>query len=79
MYSSDADGRNTLRDVIPSSPSTVLTSDDIVQALASSEDNGATLDLARKGLTDVGEAGAEELANIIQETDSAVVRYCPVS
>ena len=60
-------------------PSLSLTRDHITDALAKSPDGGATLDLAYKGLTDVGESGAEELATVGQDeeadTDSPVVRY----
>ncbi|KAI0636774.1 RAM signaling pathway protein-domain-containing protein [Trametes polyzona] len=59
-------------------PSLSLTRDHITEALAKSPDGGATLDLAYKGLTDVGESGAEELATVGQDeetgTDSTVVR-----
>ena len=60
-------------------PSLSLTRDHITEALAKSPDDGATLDLAYKGLTDVGESGAEELATVGQDeenaTESPVVRY----
>ena len=60
-------------------PSLSLTRDHITEALLKSPDGGATLDLAYKGLTDVGESGAEELATVGQdeesETDNSVVRY----
>lgn len=57
-------------------PSISLSRDHIDEALAKSPDNGATLDLAHKGITDVGESGAEELANIGQEdgAESSVIR-----
>ena len=59
-------------------PSLSLTRDHITEALSKSPDGGATLDLAYKGLTDVGESGAEELATVGQdeeaESDSPVVR-----
>lgn len=49
-----------------------------MDALKKSTDNGATLDLAHKNLTDVGEDGAEELANIGQGAEdiahSTVIR-----
>ncbi|KAI1794556.1 RAM signaling pathway protein-domain-containing protein [Ganoderma leucocontextum] len=55
-----------------------LTRDHITEALTESPDGGATLDLAYKGLTDVGESGAEELATVGQDeqtrTESSVVR-----
>jgi hypothetical protein len=51
----------------------------ITDALKKSPDNGATLDLTHRGLTDVGESGAEELATIgredIVEDESSVLRY----
>ncbi|OBZ69069.1 Leucine-rich repeat-containing protein sog2 [Grifola frondosa] len=59
-------------------PSVSLSRSHITDALSKSPDNGATLDLARKGLTDVGESGAEEMAMVGQEddtgADSTVVR-----
>ncbi|TBU65619.1 RAM signaling pathway protein-domain-containing protein [Dichomitus squalens] len=59
-------------------PSLSLTRDHITDALAKSPDGGATLDLAYKGLTDVGESGAEELATVGHDeqtgTESSVVR-----
>ncbi|KAI0362346.1 hypothetical protein OH77DRAFT_1441806 [Trametes cingulata] len=59
-------------------PSLSLTRDHITEALAKSPDGGATLDLAYKGLTDVGESGAEELATVGMDEDtgaeSTVVR-----
>ncbi len=55
-----------------------LTRDHITDALAKSPDGGATLDLAYKGLTDVGESGAEELSRVGEDeqtsTGSSVVR-----
>lgn len=55
-----------------------LTSDHITDALAKSPDGGATLDLAYKGLTDVGESGADELSRVGEDeligTRSSVVR-----
>lgn len=55
-----------------------LTRDHITDALAKSPDGGETLDLAYKGLTDVGESGAEELATVGHDeqtgTESSVVR-----
>ena len=89
---SGSDGEHSLRKSSTASrtpslsplPSLSLTRDHITEALAKSPDGGATLDLAYKGLTDVGESGAEELAFAGQdeanESDSAVVRYvlrCP--
>lgn len=60
-------------------PSLSLTRDHLTDALAKSPDGGATLDLAYKGLTDVGESGAEELATVGQDddnvTESPVIRY----
>lgn len=44
------------------SPSASLTDQHLAEALANSPDNGATLDFTHKGLTDVGEDGAERLA-----------------
>lgn len=64
----------------PSSPlpSISLTRDHITEALLKSPDNGVTLDLTHKDLTDVGESGAEELATVGQESEegssSTVVR-----
>ena len=52
-------------DALPS-PSLSLSRDHITDALQRSLDDGATLDLAHKNLTDVGEDGAEELANVGQ-------------
>lgn len=66
MSSSDAD-----RVLPPTSPfpsttqshaSASLTDQHLVDALANSPDNGATLDFTHKNLTDVGEDGAERLA-----------------
>lgn len=65
----------------PSIPHSVsLTRDHITEALAKSPDNGTTLDLTHKGLSDVGESGAEELSMVGQsedsdEMESTVVRY----
>ncbi|KAI0748324.1 RAM signaling pathway protein-domain-containing protein [Daedaleopsis nitida] len=83
---SASDGEPSLRK-LPSSlrntalsplPSLSLTRDHITEALAKSPDGGATLDLAYKGLTDVGESGAEELATVGQDgeivTESPVIR-----
>ena len=84
---SGSDGEHSLRKSSTASrtpslsplPSLSLTRDHITEALAKSPDGGATLDLAYKGLTDVGESGAEELAFAGQdegnEADSSVVRY----
>lgn len=71
---------SSLRNAVQSPlPSLSLTRDHITEALAKSPDGGATLDLAYKGLTDVGESGAEELATVGQDgeivTESPVVRY----
>lgn len=59
-------------------PSISLSRDHITEALLKSPDNGATLDLTHKGLSDVGESGAEELATVGQDTEegssSTVVR-----
>lgn len=64
-------------------PSVSLSRDHITEAFKKSPDNGATLDLTHKSLTDVGEDGAEELANVGQGEDataeSAVVRYARYS
>ncbi|KAI0256779.1 RAM signaling pathway protein-domain-containing protein [Lactifluus subvellereus] len=50
----------------------------ISEALLKSEDNGATLDFSHKGLSDVGEYGAEQLATIgredSMEDESSVLR-----
>ncbi|TFK91250.1 hypothetical protein K466DRAFT_583015 [Polyporus arcularius HHB13444] len=83
---SGSDGEHSLRKT-PSTlrnaslsplPSLSLTRDHITEALAKSPDGGATLDLAYKGLTDVGESGAEELATVSQDdeslTESPVIR-----
>jgi hypothetical protein len=59
-------------------PPTSLSSVHISDALRCSTDNGATLDFAKKNLTDVGESGAEELATIGREEaedESSVLRY----
>ncbi|KAH9951890.1 RAM signaling pathway protein-domain-containing protein [Amylocystis lapponica] len=83
MSSSEAEvpsGRlssHTIRNGVSSPlPSISLSRDHITEALSKSPDNGGTLDLAHKGLTDVGESGAEELATVGQEDggDSTVVR-----
>lgn len=59
--------------------SVVLSHEHIQDALSKSPDNGGTLDFAHKGLTDVGEAGAEEIATLPvgQEGDNSAtaVRY----
>ncbi|KAI0306496.1 RAM signaling pathway protein-domain-containing protein [Multifurca ochricompacta] len=54
---------------MPSSPTftTSLNHIHISEALLKSEDNGATLDFSHKGLSDVGEYGAEQLAAIGRE------------
>lgn len=63
----------------PPLSSTSLSHYHITDALNFSPDNGATLDLTHKNLTDVGESGAEELATIgredIVEDESSVLRY----
>lgn len=62
-------------------PSTSLGHEHITDALLRSPDNGATLDLAKKNLTDVGEFGAEELATIGREDlddESSVLRYAGI-
>jgi hypothetical protein len=54
----------------------------ISEALLKSEDNGATLDFSHKGLTDVGEYGAEQLATIGREDsmeDESSVLRCALS
>jgi hypothetical protein len=59
-------------------PPTSLSSSHISDALHRSTDNGATLDLAKRNITDVGESGAEELATIGRteaEDESSVLRY----
>ena len=65
--------------VSPPLPSTSLSHIHIADALKQSPDNGATLDLTHRNLTDVGESGAEELATIgredIMEDESSVLRY----
>lgn len=75
---SSSDGEHSLRKSSGTSknatlsplPSLSLTRDYITEALAKSPDGGATLDLAYKGLTDVGESGAEELASIGLDEDT---------
>lgn len=63
----------------PPLSSTSLSHVHIAEALEQSSDNGATLDLTHRNLTDVGESGAEELATIgredIVEDESSVLRY----
>lgn len=71
MPSSDADSlqaRMVSAKTGPHSPlaSVLLTREHITEALKKSTDNGATLDLAHKSLTDVGEDGAAALAGIGQ-------------
>ncbi|KAI0664592.1 RAM signaling pathway protein-domain-containing protein [Cubamyces menziesii] len=76
MYGSDGEhslrkSSGTLRDAALSPPPSLsLTREYITEALAKSPDGGATLDLAYKGLTDVGESGAEELASIGLDEDA---------
>lgn len=58
-------------------PSVSLSRDHITEAFKKSPDNGASLDLTRKNLTDVGEDGASELAYVGQpdaDGKSVVVR-----
>ncbi|KAI0273711.1 RAM signaling pathway protein-domain-containing protein [Gloeopeniophorella convolvens] len=69
----------------PSSPTspTSLSHAHISEALLKSEDNGETLDFSHKGLTDVGESGAEQLATIgredLMEDESSVLRITVAS
>ena len=57
-------------------PSISLTHAHISEALLHSPDNGTTLDLAKKSLTDVGDSGAEELAVIGKDNlKNVVLRY----
>lgn len=88
MPPSDADslnGRSTpaRNGAVSPLPSVSLSREHITEALAKSPDNGATLDLAHKNLTDVGEDGAEELATVgtgnADESDSTLVRYAVCS
>lgn len=51
-------------------PSISLSRDHINEALLKSPDNGATLDLAHKNISDVGEDGAEELATVGRGNDA---------
>ncbi|KZT11311.1 uncharacterized protein LAESUDRAFT_747064 [Laetiporus sulphureus 93-53] len=70
MSESDVDSRpaRSLRNGISSSlPSVALSNKHIMEAIARSSDNGATLDLAHKDLTDVGESGVEELATVCRD------------
>lgn len=53
---------------LPSS-SYILTKAHILDAIARSTDNGCTLDLSNRNLTDVGETGAEELAQVGRDGD----------
>lgn len=58
--------------------STSLSHVHIAEALLRSPDNGATLDLTKGKISDVGESGAEELAAIGRtepEDESSVLRY----
>ncbi|TFY67445.1 hypothetical protein EVJ58_g1617 [Rhodofomes roseus] len=81
MLSPDLDGRTPSHAYRngASSPlhSVVLSHEYIFEALVKSSDDSATLDFTHKGLTDVGEAGAEEIAAVGQEAgdSSTVVRY----
>lgn len=74
-------GRSVRNGTASPLPSVSLSREHITEAFQKSKDGGATLDLTHKGLTDVGEDGAEELANVGQEAesggDSSVVRYVP--
>ena len=45
-------------------PSRTLTKAHILDAIAKSNDDGATLDISNKNLVDVGEAGVEALAQV---------------
>ncbi|KAH9842729.1 RAM signaling pathway protein-domain-containing protein [Rhodofomes roseus] len=80
MLSPDLDGRTPSHAYRngASSPlhSVVLSHEYIFEALVKSSDDSATLDFTHKGLTDVGEAGAEEIAAVGQEAgdSSTVVR-----
>ena len=49
--------------------SNVLTKAQILDAIARSNDDGCTLDLSNKNLVDVGEAGADALAQVGREDD----------
>ncbi|KAH8106781.1 RAM signaling pathway protein-domain-containing protein [Cristinia sonorae] len=74
MIPSDADalnGRSTpaRNGSLSPLPSVSLSREHITEALSKSPDGGATLDLAHKSLTDVGEDGAEELATIGRDDD----------
>ena len=57
----------------------VLTKAHILDAIARSNDDGVTLDLSNKNLIDVGEAGAEELAQVGRGDDlvdeCSILRY----
>jgi hypothetical protein len=61
-----------------STSTTSLNHEHISEALHRTDDNGATLDFSHKGLTDVGEYGAEQLATIGREDpmedESSVLR-----
>jgi len=56
-----------------------LTEEHIAEALQQSPDNGATLDLTHRNLTDIGEDGAEYLATVVRdsslEDESSILRY----
>lgn len=79
MLSSDVGGqiRNYANGNLYALPPVALSRDHIDEALAKSPDNGATLDLAHKDLTDVAESVAAELAAAGEDdgTGRAVVRY----
>jgi Leucine-rich repeat (LRR) protein len=62
----------------PTSPSTTLTHLHIEDALSQSQDNGATLQFVKLGLTNLGAEAAEELATIGRtstEDESRIERY----
>lgn len=65
MFSSDRSGTTHTRGPSPAPGSTIaLSHAHINEAIRSSPDNGATLDLTHKNLTAVGESGAQELASV---------------
>ena len=69
----------------PSSPTSTTTLNDnhISEALSKSEDNGATLDFSHKGLTDVDEYSATQLAAVgregLMEDENSVLRCACLS
>ncbi|PCH38160.1 hypothetical protein WOLCODRAFT_161344 [Wolfiporia cocos MD-104 SS10] len=73
MFSPDADSQNpafaSMHGAPSPLPSLALTRAQITEALSKSSDNGTTLDLAHRRLTEVGEEAAEELAALGQETE----------